>query len=128
MEVSPRGGGNRLAEMLRYATGVDLITNAVRAAVGDEVIAVEQRPYQGFWAEIILHADKAGCFEGLEIEENFREKYVVEIDLWVEKGDKVSTFNGANDAIGTLVVKFDSANELNKCMRNQAVWLKVIIA
>lgn len=33
MEVSPRGGGNRLAEMLRYATGVDLITNAVRAAV-----------------------------------------------------------------------------------------------
>ena len=27
MEVSPRGGGNRLAEMLRFATGVDLITN-----------------------------------------------------------------------------------------------------
>lgn len=33
MEVSPRGGGNRLAEMVRYATGVDMITNSVRAAV-----------------------------------------------------------------------------------------------
>ena len=44
MEVSPRGGGNRLAEMLRYATGVDLITNAVRAAVGEEVVDVEQKP------------------------------------------------------------------------------------
>ena len=40
MECSPRGGGNRLAEMLRYATGVDLITNAVRAAVGEPVIDV----------------------------------------------------------------------------------------
>ena len=38
MEVSPRGGGNRLAAMIRFATGVDLITNAVRAAVGEEVI------------------------------------------------------------------------------------------
>lgn len=43
MEVSPRGGGNRLAEMLRFATGVDLITNAVRAAVGDDVTDIEQK-------------------------------------------------------------------------------------
>ncbi len=127
MEVSPRGGGNRLSEMLKYVTGVDLITNAVRAAVGDEVIDVEQRPYQGFWAEIILHANKTGYFEGLEIEENFRERYVVEIDLWVEKGDKVSMFNGANDAIGTLIVKFTSADELDKYMRNQEIWLKIIV-
>lgn len=35
MEVSPRGGGNRLSEMLRYATETDLIKNAVRAAVGE---------------------------------------------------------------------------------------------
>lgn len=41
MEVSPRGGGNRLAEMLRLATGTDLITAAVQAAVGDEVMDVE---------------------------------------------------------------------------------------
>ena len=30
MELSPRGGGNRLAECLRYATGVDMITNMVK--------------------------------------------------------------------------------------------------
>ena len=34
MEVSPRGGGNRLAEMLRYATGVDLITAWLRSKIG----------------------------------------------------------------------------------------------
>ena len=34
MEVSPRGGGNRLAEMVRYATGVDMITAITRTMVG----------------------------------------------------------------------------------------------
>lgn len=85
MEVSPRGGGNRLAEMLRFATGVDLITNAVRAAVGDEVVAVEQKPYNGHWAEVILHADKDGHFFSLDVDSVFKEKHVKQIDLWVKR-------------------------------------------
>ena len=117
MEVSPRGGGNRLAEMLRYATGVDLITNAVRAAVGEEVVGVVQKPYQGYWAEVVLHADKDGCFNGLEMDDEFRNKHVKEVDLWVEKGDSVSAFRGANDAIGTLVVRFDTDDELQEFIK-----------
>ena len=117
MEVSPRGGGNRLAEMLRYATGVDLITNAVRAAVGEEVVGVEQKPYQGYLAEVVLHADKDGCFNGLEMDDEFRNKHVKEVDLWVEKGDSVSAFRGANDAIGTLVVRFDTDDELQEFIK-----------
>src|SRR5690554_4090934 len=30
MEVSPRGGGNRLSEVIHYATGVDLISHAIK--------------------------------------------------------------------------------------------------
>lgn len=122
MEVSPRGGGNRLAEMLRYATGVDLIGNAVRAAVGEMVDGVEQRPYEGYWAEVILHADKDGVFEGVEMEAEFREKYVKEVDLWVENGDRVSAFKGANDAIGTLVVRFDNNEQLDEKMKYINYW------
>lgn len=105
MEVSPRGGGNRLAEMLRMATGVDMITAAVKAALGENVTDIEQKPYDGHWAEVILHADKSGTFQGLEITREL-EPYVMEKDLWVKTGDKISSFNGANDAIGTLVMKF----------------------
>ena len=59
MELTPRGGGNRLCEMLRYATGVDMITAITRAIVGDKPEPIEQKPYNGHWAEIILHADIA---------------------------------------------------------------------
>lgn len=126
MEVSPRGGGNRLSEMLHYATGVDLISNAVRAAVGEPVIGIEQKFYNGHWAEVILHADKEGVFERLEIAESIRDK-VQQTDLWIEPGEHVCSFKGANDAIGTLVLKFDTENELMAALANTASWLKVII-
>ena len=126
MELTPRGGGNRLCEMLRYATGVDMITAMTRYIVGDSVPTIEQKPYNGHWAEIILHADNEGLFDHLEISKDLPAE-VVEEDLWVKKGDTVKSFEGANDAIGTLVLKFQSAEELEKAITNQCEWLKVVV-
>lgn len=127
MELTPRGGGNRLCEMLRYATGVDMITAITRAIVGDPILEpVEQKPYNGHWAEIILHADKDGVFDHLEISKDLPAE-IMEEDLWVVKGDKVEGFEGANNAIGTLVLKFQSAEELEKAITNQRSWLKVVV-
>ena len=126
MELTPRGGGNRLCEMLRYATGVDMITAITRAMVGDPILEpIEQKPYNGHWAEIILHADKDGVFDHLEISKELPAE-IVEEDLWVVKGDKVEGFEGANNAIGTLVLKFQTAEELEKAITNQRSWLKVV--
>ena len=124
MELSPRGGGNRLAEMLRYATGVDLVTNAVRAAVGMPVEGVEQKPYDGCWAEVILHSDKAGIFNKLWIADEIKGN-VVEEDLWIESGEKVGGFSAANEAIGTLVLRFDTEERLQEVMGNIHQFVKV---
>ena len=127
MELTPRGGGNRLCEMLRYATGVDMITAITRAMVGDSILTpIVQKPYNGHWAEIILHADGSGVFDHLEISKGLPAE-IVEEDLWVEKGDKVESFEGANNAIGTLVLKFRTAEELEKAITNQRSWLKVVV-
>lgn len=124
MECTPRGGGNRLCEMLCYATGVDLITAQVRAAVGDVVKGIEQKPYNGHWVEIILHADKDGIFSNLEIASDLPAK-VVERDLWVKNGDSVTAFHGANDAIGTLVLQFTNEQDLENVLKSQSHWIKV---
>lgn len=118
MELSPRGGGNRLAEMVRHATGVDLVTNAVRAAVGMPVVGVEQKPYNGHWAEVILHASEDGVFQRLEVVPELQ-KNAVEVDLWVKPGDAVHAFRAANDAIGTLVLKFDTEEELTAALKGR---------
>lgn len=107
MEVSPRGGGNRLAEMLDISTGSKLIENSVRAAMGDDIIPMTMPEYDGYLAEVILHADSDGTFDELIISDILN-PYVIEIDLWVNKGEPVYGFTGANNAIGTLVMKFPS--------------------
>ncbi|EKJ91018.1 ATP-grasp domain protein [Bacteroides finegoldii] len=126
MEVSPRGGGNRLSEILRYATGTDLIKNAVRAAVGETIPAIAPCVYNGYWSEIILHADKTGIFKDIQIKQNMKENHITEIDLWVQPGDIIHSFNGANDAIGTLVVNFNNKQQQHDMMSCINSWVKII--
>ena len=98
-----------------------------RAMVGDPILnPIEQKPYNGHWAEIILHADKDGVFDHLEISKDLSAEIVFE-DLWVMKGDKVEDFEGANNAIDTLVLNFNSAEELEKAITSQRDWLKVVV-
>ena len=126
MEVSPRGGGNRLAEMVRFATGVDLITNAVRAAVGEEVVNVEQKPYDGHWAEVVLHTNKPGFFQGIKVSSRIKDK-IVDLNLWVGTGEAVSSFSGANNTIGTMIFRFKSEEELKDFVQNYRCEIEILI-
>lgn len=126
MELSPRGGGNRLSEMLRYATGVDLITNAVRAAVGMDVVDVEQKPFDSCWAEVILHGTTAGVFQKLWVADEIRGN-IVEEDLWITPGTPIGDFSGANEAIGTLVLKFETEERLQQVMNDLPSYVKVLV-
>lgn len=126
MECSPRGGGNRLAEVLKYATGVDIIKASVLAAIGEEVTEIEQKPYNGYWAEVILHSDKPGEFEELWISEEIREN-IVEEDLWVESGDHVEEFVAANNALGTLVLRFDDEHVMLEVIENIKKYVRIIV-
>jgi hypothetical protein len=103
-----------------------MITAITRVMVGDPIEKIEQKPYNGHWAEIILHADKSGIFDHLEIDKNLPAE-IIEEDLWVKQGDKVESFEGANNAIGTLVLKFKTAEELEQAITHQGTWLNVSI-
>lgn len=126
MELTPRGGGNRLCEMLHYATGVDLITAMTRYCVGDSVPEIKQLPYNGHWAEIILHSGKSGRFVSMDIADTLPAE-IVEKDLWVSPGDEVHSFEGANDAIGTLVLRFYNQAAMENAICNIPSWLNVIV-
>lgn len=116
MECTPRAGGNRLSEVLRLATGQDIITASVKAALGMPLDTEFSDPvYVGHWGEVILHSNRDGVFEGIEIDETLKE-HVEELDLWVEPGDAVHCFNGANEAIGTLILQCDTNEALNAAM------------
>lgn len=124
MECSPRGGGNRLAECLEYATGIKLIENAVRAALGMEPNGIEQKDYIGNFAEIVLHGDHGGVFEDLWINENIS-KNIVEKDLWVKSGERIGGFRAANESIGTIIMKFDTQEQMKEVLDHQKEYIVV---
>ncbi len=123
MELSPRGGGNCISECLRYAAKTDLITAAVRAAVGLSV-DVAQNPYDGFWAELILHANQAGRFESVEIADMLKEN-LVRLDCWEKTGAPVGAFTGANKAIGTALFRFETRDKLDHLMADPDRYVSV---
>jgi len=128
MEVSPRGGGNRIAEVLRYSTGINLIKNSVLAAIGQSNLDFRQIDYNGYWAEIILHTNIKGIFKGLEIDKYLRKNNLIEVDLWARNGDLVEEFSGANNSLGTLILRFETQGQLEEFFDNSDRLIKVIVS
>lgn len=125
MEVSPRAGGNRLAEMLNYAADVNIIEAEVRKSVGLPVQEIHEPNYKGHFAIQVLHSDKAGLFERIDIDDQFRKKHLLEDEIRVSPGDKVAPFTGANASIGTLFLRFETREELENSLNNPASWMQI---
>ena len=124
MEFTPRGGGNRLSEMLELGTGASIIGNAVRAAVGLPLIPIVAHPMKDGLVEVILHSNESGFFDSVIIDDCIKDR-VIECKLWIKSGDIVGDFTGANKAIGTLVVQFDSKKEANCFAENVSKYVKI---
>ena len=114
MEVSPRGGGNRIAELQSLATGQDLIGNEVRQVMGEQVEGLSSPVYDGVWCNYILHSDKEGLLKDIELEPHFKHSYVMNEGYSVVKGDKIVPFTGANTSLGTLFLRTNTRQEMEE--------------
>lgn len=129
MEVSPRGGGCKIAELQRMAYGIDLIENEVRKAVGLPVNEIKQAECNGVWCEMIVHArpGESGILKEVTVDAEIKEKYLKVTDLSAKKGDYIQPFTGANMALGDMFFRFDSREELNEVMSKTAEWLHIVL-
>ena len=127
MEVSPRAGGNRIAELQRIGTGIDLIDAEVQKAVGDKVSGITMPHYDGFYVNYIVHSNQNGIFEEAIIDERFKKEHVIEAEIRVSPDEHVETFKGANNAIGTLFLHFYNRQQMDEALANLQKWLKVVV-
>lgn len=128
MECSPRGGGNRISEILGIQRGIDIVKNSVFGALGiyEAIDFAEHRSSYSYWGEIVLHSNVIGTFERLSIDGSVRER-IHEIDLWVSPGDEVGDFSGANAAIGTIILKAKSRSALEHIIQRKDELVQVIV-
>lgn len=112
MELSPRAGGNRLSEILRMATGQDIISACVKASIG-EPVTITEATFNGFWADVILHTPLSGKLVGIELSEAIK-PFVKEMALYKQIGQQVDGFKAANEALGSLFLRFDTRAQMEK--------------
>lgn len=127
MEVSPRGGGCKIAEIQQMAYGVDFIENEIRKAVGLPVDDIQQTQCDGHWCEMVVHAHpgQSGILKRICIDPEVEERYVKVVDLSVKEGDQVKPFTGANMSLGDIFLRFDSRKELDAIMAKVDDWLRI---
>lgn len=127
MEVSPRGGGNRIAELQEMATGQSLIKNEILKALGMPLDKIVVPIYDGVWCNYILHSRKAGTLQSVHIDKQFAKEHICSIGFTKQIGDNVEVFMGANQSLGTLFLRFDTREQLDAALVEQDKWLKINI-
>lgn len=126
MEVSPRAGGNRIAELQRIGTGIDLIEAEVLKAVGEPIpnnITMPQ--YDGCYVNDIAHSLKAGTYQGISYDDTFKQDHVISEAIYPSIGDHVEAFHGANNAVGSIFLKFTSRKECDEKKSKLSEYIKI---
>ena len=127
MEVSPRGGGCKIAELLNMAYGVDLIENEIRNAMGMPLIEMNRTDCDGHWCEMVLHAQsgESGRLSEIAINSKIERENVKLKDISAKRGDMVLPFTGANMSLGDIFLRFNTREELDRIMAQSSEWLHI---
>ena len=111
LEIGPRSGGNLIPEVIKYATGIDLIAYSVDGAVGKDCSDLKMAETEGFYSSYILHAKKDGKVNTIEISDKIR-PMIISQHIITKVGNNVKKFDGSNNTLGTFILKFDSQEEM----------------
>jgi len=123
LELGARSGGSLIPQVTEYATGVNMVTWVVQAAAGApiDLSLLEGRhemPVDGFWSNYMVHANATGRFKGIEFDEAFREKHLVDWVTDIKEGDPVHKFRDAQDCIGEFILRYESMEEMFEVIRD----------
>lgn len=127
MEVAPRNGGNYIPDVIKHATGVDLVESAVKAAMGDKIEFPVMKTDRGYWSYFAVHSLESGILDKVKIDPFVEKNNVIESHIIKKHGDQVSTFTGANTTLGCLIMKFSSMEEMLEMMDCSEKWIEVAL-
>lgn len=125
MELGPRNGGNLIPQVTKYATGVDMVEFTIKAAMGENCSDLRMSDIKGFWSCYMIHSLKDGILKDVWLDKDFESNNIVEFDMHYTTGDKITSFTGSNGTLGTMILKFESMDEMLNKMDNMDNYIKV---
>ena len=126
IDVGARNGGNFTPIVIYYASGFDFVDISICHALN-----LPKHNYtitkQGFFAYMVIHSEKDGTLKKITISNELKPHIVERYDYY-KTGDNVRSFRGANAAIGILIVKFESQEEMWNIIEDMDAHIKVEVS
>jgi biotin carboxylase len=124
LDVSPRNGSNYIWQIIKGAMNIDTIDLALKLAMGEKVLLSKQISFEGYWAYVVINSENKGKLKNVLIADDVKE-YIVEENMFVQNGEEVAPFISAKDALGVLIMKFESNEQMQAIIKKQKEWLHV---
>lgn len=117
LELGSRAGGNMIPVELSDASGIDLVSANVQAAMGEDHFPIDwdSEVSAGQFATYVIHSAENGVLERIEIDSAIARHIYRRVD-YIQPGDQVSRFDGANKALGIVFLKFESDQEMMRAL------------
>lgn len=111
LELGARNGGSLIPQITQYATGIDMVEYTIKAALGEDCSNLEMKEALGYWSNYMVHSTKSGKLINVELSDEIKENFV-EYQTDYKKGDDVTAFENSGHALGTMVFKYKSKEEM----------------
>ena len=128
LELGSRAGGNMIPVQLSDASGIDLVSANVCAAMGKEPVDLAWSSYgpTSSFATHVVHSRKDGLLKEVSIPADIQ-KHIYRSVWYKSAGDAVQLFDGADKAVGILFLSFDNAEEMARVCRRLNDDIRVLL-
>lgn len=124
MDIGPRNGGNYIPQIIEQATGVDMVKATIDLVL-DRPVSLDMKPVTVPSAYFILGSQQEGHFMGLRF---VKGDYVItQTNLYYEIGSSISRFDGANRALGSLILQFKDVDTMLRLLDDPERWITLHI-
>lgn len=126
LELGARSGGSLIPQITKYATGVDMVPYVIKAALGEDCSDLQMAESKGCWANYMVQSRTTGKYMSTWFDPTFEKEHLVEYVHDLKPGDEVHEFRDAGDALGELIVRFESTEQMFKMLGEMDKYIKII--
>nr|QIM10117.1 carbamoyl-phosphate-synthetase [uncultured Prevotella sp.] len=130
LELGARSGGSLIPQVTEYATGINMVTWVIQAAVGDPIDlsmlkGKREMPIKGYWSNYMVHSDKTGKYQSISFDPDFENNHLVDFVNDLKVGDEVHRFRDAQDCIGEFILRYDSMEQMFEVINNIEKYINI---
>ena len=126
LELGPRNGGSYIPQLIKYATGVDLVDYTIWGALGMDCSSLQMKETKGVFSNYMIYSITSGKFKGLWFDEQFKKNNLLDVYCTYHEGDKVTAYQNTTHSLGTILFKAGSIDEMIEITNNIENYYKVI--